>query len=67
MALGVLDVDNVERAGMSLPVNHGTHSPQVTASGDHAQVACKIKSQRYVHNFNCANIAHIILNYMCVI
>ena len=39
MAAGVLDVDDVERPGMSLPGHDGSHSTSVPASSHHAQVA----------------------------
>ena len=39
MATGVLDVDDVERAWMSLPGHDGSHPPGVSASSHHAQVA----------------------------
>ena len=39
MADGILNVDNVEGARVTLTVDDGTNSPQVTAASDHAQVA----------------------------
>ena len=39
MAIGVLDVDDVERPGMSLPGHDGSHSTSVSTSSHHAQVA----------------------------
>ena len=39
MAISVLDVDNVEGAGMSLTGHDSSHPTGVTSSGDHAQVA----------------------------
>jgi len=39
VAVSVLDVDNVEGAGMSLAGHDGSHPTGVTSSGDHAQVA----------------------------
>ena len=39
MAIGVLDVDNVKGAGVSLTGHDGPHSASVTSSGDHAKVA----------------------------
>jgi len=39
VAISVLDVDNVEGAGMSLTGHDGSHPTGVTSSGDHAQVA----------------------------
>jgi len=39
VAVGVLDVDNVEGAGMSLTGHDGSHPTGVTSSSDHAQVA----------------------------
>ena len=38
MAVGVLDVDNVEGAGMSLTGHDSSHSTGVTSSSYHAQV-----------------------------
>ena len=39
MAIGVLDVDDVERSRMSLSGHDGSHSASVSASSHHAQVA----------------------------
>ena len=39
MAIGVLDVDDVERSRVSLPGHDGSHSASVSASSHHAQVA----------------------------
>ena len=39
MATGVLDVNDVERPGMSLSGHDGSHSTSVSASSHHAQVA----------------------------
>ena len=39
MAAGVLDVDNVEGAGMSLTGHDGSHPTGVTSSSDHAKIA----------------------------
>merc|ERR1712130_930339 len=36
---GILDVHNVERARMSLPLSDGAHTSQVMASSDHHKVA----------------------------
>ena len=40
MSGGVLDVHDVERPRVALPVDDGAHSSQVTAARDHAQVTC---------------------------
>ena len=39
VAVGVLDVDNVEGAGVPLSGHDGSNSAGVTSSGDHAKVA----------------------------
>ena len=39
VAVGVLDVDNVEGSGMPLAVHDGAHAAGVAASGHHAEVA----------------------------
>ena len=39
VAAGVLDVDNVEGAGMSLTGHDGSHPTGVTSSSDHAKIA----------------------------
>ena len=41
VSLGILDVDNVEGAGMSFAVDNGTDTTQISTSGDHAQIAYK--------------------------
>ena len=38
MAVGVLDVDDVERAGMALARHDCAHPASVSSTGDHAQV-----------------------------
>ena len=38
VAIGVLDVDDVERPGMSLPGHDGSHSTSISTSSHHAQV-----------------------------
>ena len=38
MAIGVLDVDDVERARMSLPGHDGSHPASVSPASHHAQV-----------------------------
>jgi len=35
---GVLDVDNVKRARVTLSAHYGPHTPQITTSSDHTQV-----------------------------
>ena len=39
VANSILDVDDIEWTWMTLSGNDGTHSPQVTTTSDHAQVA----------------------------
>jgi len=50
---GVLNVDNVERARVTLTVNDGTNSPQVTTTSNHAQIS-RVKLDE-VHNFSSCN------------
>lgn len=42
MAETVLNVDNVEGAGMPFAVDDGADTPQIASSGDHGQVACAV-------------------------
>lgn len=39
VSLGILDVHNIERSGVTFSVNNGTDTTQVTTSSDHAQVS----------------------------
>jgi len=43
MALGVLNVHNVEGSWVTLAVDNGADTSQIPASGDHAEVACGSK------------------------
>jgi len=54
VADGILNVDNVEGARVTLTVDDGTNSPQVTAASDHAQVA-RIELDE-VHNLVAGNV-----------
>lgn len=54
MADSILNVDNVKGARVTLTVDDGTNSPQVTASSDHAQVA-RIELDK-VHNLVAGDV-----------
>ena len=46
MTLSVLNVHNVEGAGMSFTVDNGTDTTQISTTSDHAQVAWNSKKER---------------------
>lgn len=54
MTNGVLNVDNVERARVTLTVDDGTNSPQVTAASNHAEVT-RVELDE-VHDLAACNI-----------
>ena len=49
----ILDVDDVKRAGVTLAVDDGANTPQVTTSSNHAEIS-RVKLDE-IHNFPCGN------------
>lgn len=53
MSLRILNVNDIERPRMALPVNNSTNTSQVTTSSDHTQIA-RVKFDE-VKNFGGGN------------